>query len=151
MTEPDPNTTRSEPAREVAPPLLRTLVRCELPDPSVEDLGERLEQRAQRHRELEVTGVVTFCAGYCLQLFEGEPAAVQASLADMQQQGRCGAVQVLLSTPGTHRLFPDWPLRLVFLSGPAAQHAVQAIAGLQHDARGAPRRLAETLVSAAYA
>ncbi|MCU0951529.1 MAG: BLUF domain-containing protein [Burkholderiaceae bacterium] len=131
--------------------LTRLLVICRHDDPGADVFGREFDARARRHRELGLTGVVTFGADHCVQLVEGPPQSVDTCLAELRAVASVRDVRVLVSAEGMHRVFPDWPLRLVFLPGTLPSLFAQALDDLhrgQHQRAG--RVLLDALVTAAY-
>jgi hypothetical protein len=134
-----------------ADPLTRLLVMCDHADLGAEAFGREFDARARRHRELGLTAVVAYGAGHCVQLVEGPPPAVDTCLAELRRAAVIRDLRVLMAMPGTHRVFPEWPLRLVFLTGALPTLFAQAIDDVH---RGNPQRagrvLLDALVTAAY-
>ncbi len=65
-----------------------------------------------------ISGVLLHDHGHFLQLLEGPPDAIEDLLAKLSKDTRHEQLEILLDTPASNRLFPDWRMGFGDLADP---------------------------------
>ena len=73
-----------------------------------------------------ITGALTYCDGWFIQVIEGPPAALDDLMLRLAADDRHSNIDVAERIPVTQRLFPDWCMASVHLE-PSLKPAVSDI------------------------
>ncbi|MBT9395494.1 BLUF domain-containing protein [Hymenobacter sp. NST-14] len=92
---------------------------------SDQQLEALLTQCQRDNARTGITGILFYSHGHIAQLFEGEPAVVDALFERIARDGRHSHVQKLVERPITARSFASWSMAFHPLQ-PAAFSALQA-------------------------
>lgn len=92
--------------------MLQGLIYVSAPHPSLEkkDIENILSSARRNNTEADITGVLLYCAKMFVQVLEGEPGALDKTLASIKADGRHSDVTVLTRDPIDARVFSDWSM-----------------------------------------
>ena len=74
------------------------------------ELVDILRVSQSNNRHAGVTGALLFCDGFFLQILEGEPAALDVTLARIARDVRHVDLQVIERRDGVERMFGEWEM-----------------------------------------
>lgn len=111
---------------------------------SHEDVFRIVEQSARNNPSADITGFLLFREGRFLQLIEGPLMALEMLLAQLAQDERHRAVEVLSRVPIARRSFPRWRMRRVGVNGDPLGELEEALRS-QGDGQPLPQAVRDFL------
>lgn len=102
------------------------------PELSQDDVLRIVEQSARNNPSGEITGFLLFQNGRFLQFIEGPLMALEMLMAELAQDSRHHALEVLCRRPVAGRLFPRWRMRQVGIERDALEELEQALRSEDH-------------------
>jgi len=80
---------------------------------SAEDLRELSDQASSTNAKLDLTGLLLYSGKYFMQILEGDYEVLNTLFAKIANDPRHHSVDVLMGTPSTVRLFPQWSMGVI--------------------------------------
>lgn len=81
------------------------------------ELMELLAQARAENARNQITGMLVYQGGHFLQVLEGQPEAVRATMERIRQDPRHDLIALLFEEPVAAREFPDWRMGFQALDG----------------------------------
>ena len=75
-----------------------------------DELVELLRISRANNSDVEVSGMLLYCAQSFLQMLEGQDEAVDATFARIESDDRHSDVRLLMNVQVSERAFPDWSM-----------------------------------------
>jgi hypothetical protein len=79
-------------------------------DLSPDELVGLLTQARENNQRAGLTGMLIYCSESFLQMLEGEPETVTATLERIRHDDRHEELRLLMDAESPERLFPDWSM-----------------------------------------